>query len=138
MGGLSPPRLAAAVANAGGLGMLSVYGASPHVITEQISLAQQLTDGPMGANFIMRAVEPHDAQACVAAAATKAQVVEFFYSEPDPVLIDSYAERNRCVVPRPTPPSMTTKSARRRRSVHVHEPATSMSNSAHASRRVGR
>jgi nitronate monooxygenase len=88
MGGLSPPRLAAAVANAGGLGMLSVYGASPHMITEQLSLARQLTDGPIGANFIMRAVEPHDAQACVAAAAAKAQVVEFFYSEPDPVLID--------------------------------------------------
>src|SRR5438093_13655018 len=88
LGGLSPPELAAAVANAGGLGMMSVYGASPDVITEQLGLARKLTAGPIGANFIMRAVEPQDAQACVAAAAASARVVEFFYSKPDPVLVD--------------------------------------------------
>ena len=73
--------------------MMSVYGANPQMITEQLGLARKLTAGPIGANFIMRAVEPEDAHACVAAAAASARVVEFFYSEPDPVLGEQLSER---------------------------------------------
>src|SRR5258706_9145943 len=88
IGGLSNPRLAAAVANAGGLGMVSVYGKSPDGIVATFDALRGLTSGVFGANFIMRFVDPAQAGRCIAAAAARARVVEFFYSDPDPALVE--------------------------------------------------
>jgi nitronate monooxygenase len=88
IGGLSNPRLAAAVANAGGLGMVSVYGLPPADIARTFDKLRGLTTGVFGANFIMRYVDPAQAGQCIAAAAARTRVVEFFYSEPDPALVD--------------------------------------------------
>lgn len=88
MGSLSRPRLAAAVADAGGLGMVSVYGAPPELIANQLDEAKRLTHGVLGANFILYFVDPGQARECVAAAAERVRVIDFFYSEPDPTLVE--------------------------------------------------
>ena len=80
--GIATPRLAAAVANAGGLGMVSPYGDgyTPAVVAQMLDRARQQTDGAIGANFLMVAVDPALAGECVAAAASSARVVDFFGS----------------------------------------------------------
>jgi nitronate monooxygenase len=87
MAGLSNPRLVAAVADAGGLGIASVYGANPDEIAGLLDSVRARTRGVIGANFIMRFVEPALAQECVATAAARVRVVDFFYSDPDPALV---------------------------------------------------
>ncbi|MCI4352605.1 MAG: nitronate monooxygenase [Thermoplasmata archaeon] len=96
MGQLSTPKLAAAVANAGGLGMLGWGGAPAEFVEKWLDETRRLTRGPCGMNFIVPGLvdeatgklEP-EAMACVHAAATHARVVEFFYAEPDPALISA-------------------------------------------------
>ena len=46
MGGASTPELAAAVSNAGGLGVLGATGCSPRRLREWIARTRQLTDRP--------------------------------------------------------------------------------------------
>lgn len=88
MSNLSSPRLAAAVAEAGGLGMVSVYGATPTEVAALLDATRAQTRRVFGANFIMRFVDPALAHECIAVAAAKARVVEFFYSDPDSTLIE--------------------------------------------------
>ena len=88
IGGCANPRLAAAVAEAGGLGMVSVTGDPPDVVAAQLDQARHLSDGPIGAHFFMLMVDPAAAPESVAAAAERAPVVDFFYAEPDPALVD--------------------------------------------------
>lgn len=89
MGTLSNPRLAAAITNAGGLGMLSVAGGTPDEVARWLDTTCEITSGPIGANFLMPFVDPETAHKCVAAAAARARVVDFFYAEPDSALIDT-------------------------------------------------
>ena len=88
MGDLAIPRLAAAVADAGGLGMVSVYGFTPTLIADVLDRLRQQTAGCIGANFIMLFVKPDQAHECVAAAASKVRVVDFFYTDPDATLVE--------------------------------------------------
>jgi nitronate monooxygenase len=82
--GIANPRLAAAVANAGGLGMVSVYGdaVTPDVVAKVLDRTRQQTSGAIGANFLLAGVDPARARAW-AAAAKRARVVDFFWGEPD-------------------------------------------------------
>jgi nitronate monooxygenase len=88
MGGLANPRLAAAVTNAGGLGMVTVAGGTLDEIAKWLDIAREKTSGPIGANFLMHVVDPALAHKCVATAAARARVVDFFYTDPDPALIE--------------------------------------------------
>jgi NAD(P)H-dependent flavin oxidoreductase YrpB (nitropropane dioxygenase family) len=91
MGPHANPRLAAAVANAGGLGTVSVYGSTggpPAAVAGTLDRARALTSGPFGANFILRFMEPDLIAETVSVAASRAAVVEFFYSTPDAALVD--------------------------------------------------
>ena len=91
MGSHAKPRMAAAVANAGGLGMVSVYGdygGPPENVAKMLDNTREQTSGVFGANFIMKGVEPELAHETVRAAAEHAKVVEFFYTDPDPALIE--------------------------------------------------
>ncbi|MGO8946694.1 MAG: NAD(P)H-dependent flavin oxidoreductase [Ktedonobacterales bacterium] len=89
LGVLASPRLAAAVADAGGLGMVSVTGLPPALIADGLERLRQQTGGCIGANFIMLFVDPNQAQECVAAAAAKVRVVDFFYTNPDAALVET-------------------------------------------------
>ena len=87
IGGCASPRLAAAVAEAGGLGMVSLTGDPPEVVAAQLDQARQLSAGPIGAHFFLLVVDPDSAPESVAAAAERAPVVDFFYADPDPTLV---------------------------------------------------
>jgi nitronate monooxygenase len=83
MGAVSTPALAAAVARAGGLGMIGAAGRRADEVVDQLTLA---TDGGaelrVGVNFLM----PFLDRAAFEAAAAGAAVVECFYGGPDPAL----------------------------------------------------
>lgn len=89
MGGLANPDLAAAVTNAGGLGMVTVAGNTLDEMIQRLDLAHEKTSGAIGANFLLHIVDPAQAQKYVATAAARARVVDFFYTDPDPVLIET-------------------------------------------------
>jgi NAD(P)H-dependent flavin oxidoreductase YrpB (nitropropane dioxygenase family) len=84
MGGVATPALAAAVSEAGGLGMLGGAGIPPELLSSMLDETARLTRAPFGINFLMPFLE----RECVAIAAAKAKVVEFFYGAPDASLID--------------------------------------------------
>jgi nitronate monooxygenase len=85
--GIATPRLAAAVANAGGLGMVSVYGYAPDVVAHMLDSACQHTRGAIGANFLLVGLDPALVRECVAVAASRVRVVDFFWGEPDSALV---------------------------------------------------
>ena len=92
MGAVSPPELAAAVSEAGGLGMLGMAhpGATPASLSNRLDRLCALTDKPFGVNFII-APQLKRGQLdlrCVEIAARVARVVEFFYGEPDRALVE--------------------------------------------------
>jgi NAD(P)H-dependent flavin oxidoreductase YrpB (nitropropane dioxygenase family) len=68
--------------------MVSVTGDPPEIVAAQLDQARQLSAGPVGAHFFMLMVDPASAPECVAAAAERAPVVDFFYADPDPALVD--------------------------------------------------
>lgn len=81
-GAIGTPALAAAVSGAGGLGMVP-NPMSADEVRELVGRARALTEGPIGVGFLVPFVVP----AAVDAAASEADVVEFFYGEPDPELV---------------------------------------------------
>jgi nitronate monooxygenase len=81
-GPIGTPALAAAVSEAGGLGMIP-NPASADEVREQMRSARALTPRPIGIGFLVPFVD----REAVAAAAEGAQLVEFFYGDPDRELI---------------------------------------------------
>jgi NAD(P)H-dependent flavin oxidoreductase YrpB (nitropropane dioxygenase family) len=83
MPGITTPELVAAVADAGGLGMLGAPLMSASVLEAALERLSQTTRGVFGVNFLIPFLDP----ACVSVAARRARVVEFFYGEPDAALV---------------------------------------------------
>jgi NAD(P)H-dependent flavin oxidoreductase YrpB (nitropropane dioxygenase family) len=83
MPGVATPALVAAVANAGGLGMLGGSMFSPPMLSATLDEIRSTAGGVFGVNFLM----PFLDAACVPLAARQARVVEFFYGEPDAALV---------------------------------------------------
>jgi NAD(P)H-dependent flavin oxidoreductase YrpB (nitropropane dioxygenase family) len=84
MSSVGMPPLAAAIAEAGGLGMLGGARVSPPTLGLMLDDVRQRTSGPIGVNFLI----PFLNRTCVELAAARVRVVEFFYGEPDTVLIE--------------------------------------------------
>jgi NAD(P)H-dependent flavin oxidoreductase YrpB (nitropropane dioxygenase family) len=84
MPGIATPELVAAVADAGGLGMLGAPLMSPAVLERALEQLSKRTRGVFGVNFLMPFLDPE----CIAVAARRARVVEFFYAEPDAGLVE--------------------------------------------------
>jgi NAD(P)H-dependent flavin oxidoreductase YrpB (nitropropane dioxygenase family) len=87
MGGVSTPELAAAVAGAGGLGMVALPGAPAPYVAAVLERLATMTDGAYGVNFLM----PFLDEGALDEAAARCRVVEFFYGAPSAAL----AERAR-------------------------------------------
>lgn len=85
MPGIGTPELVAAVAGAGGLGMLGAPMMSPTALEKSLEQITARTRGVFGVNFLMPFLDP----ACVPVAARRARVVEFFYGEPNAELVAS-------------------------------------------------
>jgi NAD(P)H-dependent flavin oxidoreductase YrpB (nitropropane dioxygenase family) len=82
-GGIGSPRLAHAVAAAGGLGMVGAQDFPPQTLVDAFSGST----GPernVGAGFLI----PFTDREAVAAVAPHVRVVEFFYGDPDPSLVE--------------------------------------------------
>ena len=84
MPGVNTVELAAAVSNAGGLGMISATHMESIFLSDTIENLTKLTSQPVGVNFLMPFVDIE----CVELAASKVKVVEFFYGEPTQQLVD--------------------------------------------------
>ncbi len=83
-GGTGTPELAAAVSEAGGLGMIS--STFPLQVSEQLSWVQGQTDQPVGVGFF--AFDLRSMTKELELAATSARVVDMFWGEPDPVVVN--------------------------------------------------
>ena len=81
MGGVATPELAAAVADAGGLGMVSMVLQPADAVAAGLDALAKQTTGQVGINFLMPFLDPE----AVEAAASRVRVVEFFYADPDPL-----------------------------------------------------
>jgi NAD(P)H-dependent flavin oxidoreductase YrpB (nitropropane dioxygenase family) len=84
MPGISTSELVAAVADAGAVGMLSATLLSADGLAAELERTSNATDGVFGVNFLIPFLDP----ACVPVAARGARIVEFFYGEPQPPMID--------------------------------------------------
>ena len=84
MGGVAKADLAAAVSAAGGLGMVGGAGIGTAELAASFDEVAARTDAPVGINFLMPFVD----LAAVEIASERARLVEFFYGDPDPKLVD--------------------------------------------------
>jgi nitronate monooxygenase len=86
MGAASPPELAAAVSEAGGLGMVGTArgGLNPSTLAALVNRTRELTARPFGVNFIIRpgSVAARSPREFVEQAAKVGRIVEFFYADP--------------------------------------------------------
>src|SRR3989442_12365250 len=94
MGKIASPALAAAVAEAGGLGMVSgIASAPPEYLAKTLDGLRRSTSSAFGANFIVDGVRESgkldaDFVKVLEVAASRAPVVEFFYEQPDAELVE--------------------------------------------------
>lgn len=86
MGGLANPTLAAAVSTAGALGMVSVAGAPPDLLSRILDEVTGYTKAPLGCNFLLHQLWETERE-CIAIAASRVRVVDFFWRNPDPDLV---------------------------------------------------
>jgi len=84
MPGISTPELVAAVADAGALGMVGATLTPAPVLETVLDGLAKRTRGVVGVNFLIPFLDPE----CLAVAARRARVVEFFYGEPDVSLVE--------------------------------------------------
>ena len=97
IGSLANPRLASAVANAGGLGMVGITGFQPEKTFEVLQSLKERTSGAFGVNIIMPLDEADNIMKSAEAAARIAKVVEFFYGWPDPSLVKTVHSKGALV-----------------------------------------
>ena len=84
MPGVTTVELVAAVANAGAVGMFGAAMFSAEGLDAELARLARATSGVFGVNFLMPFLDPK----CVAIAARRARIVEFFYGEPQRALVD--------------------------------------------------
>lgn len=86
MGGVAAtPELAAAVSEAGGLGMIAAVRVPAPALSEILDGVEQRTAGAVGVNFLM----PFLDREAVELAAGRVRVVDFFYDDPDEALVEA-------------------------------------------------
>jgi NAD(P)H-dependent flavin oxidoreductase YrpB (nitropropane dioxygenase family) len=84
MGGVAAAGLAAAVAQAGGLGMIGAVRVPAKFLGQILERMGEIARQSVGVNFLVPFLDKES----VEAAAAKARVVEFFYGDPDRKLVD--------------------------------------------------
>src|ERR1700736_3647694 len=84
MGAIVSPELAAAVSEAGALGQISFVQTDPAVASQRLDRIEQLTRKPYGVNLVLPYVDP----TILMMAARRARVIDFFWGEPDPDLVE--------------------------------------------------
>ena len=85
MGTVSSPELAVAVADAGGVGTVTALGIPVHTLGSILSDMAGRTEGVLAVNFLTAGLDREG----LAAAAERARLVDFFWVDPDPALVDT-------------------------------------------------
>ncbi len=88
MGGASSPALAAAVSEAGGLGMLPLSWASADDIRRLIAETRALTSAPFGVNLVLEWPQAERLAVCLAEGV---RIVSFFWGMPGPLAAEVHA-----------------------------------------------
>lgn len=88
MGGATCPELAAAVSNAGGLGMLALSWHPPHAARAEIQRTRALTDRPFGVNLVL-AFPQSDRFAVLLE--QRVPVISLFWGDPAPFVGPAHA-----------------------------------------------
>jgi nitronate monooxygenase len=88
MGGASCPELAAAVSNAGGLGMLALSWHPPEAVRAAIRATRALTGKPFGVNLVLAWPQEARLAACLEEGVP---VVSFFWGDPAPLTAQAHA-----------------------------------------------
>jgi nitronate monooxygenase len=83
IGGLAVPELAAAVSEAGGLGMVALTWAEPEDIDAKLARLGELTDRPFGVNLILRTPQEERLRRCLDAGA---RIISLFWGDPAPLV----------------------------------------------------
>src|SRR6476469_7832271 len=89
LGRFAGPDLAVAVANAGGLGQISIAEyPDPARVAAALDETRTRTNGAIGANVL--GPDPRDELdiAYIRAAASRVRVVDYFWADPDPALVE--------------------------------------------------
>ena len=84
IGSASCPQLAAAVSNAGGLGMLALSWHGVEAARQSIRKTRMLTDRPFGVNLVLQWDQAERLEACLEEGVP---VVSFSWGDPDPYLV---------------------------------------------------
>ena len=98
MGGVAGPRLAAAVSDAGGLGMLGCYRMTAREIRAAIQQTSARTAKPFGVNFVPEVLRPGDLESGVEAALEEGVHVFSFFSPIPMGLIDRLQDAGALVL----------------------------------------
>ena len=85
---LTGPELAAAVSNAGGLGLISFGANPPPLLRDLIRRMRDLTDRPFGVNFILALARPEQITLCIE---ERVPVLSFFWGDPTPYIEPAHA-----------------------------------------------
>ena len=85
---ITSPELAAAVSNAGGLGIISFGANPPDLLREQVRRLRDLTDRPFGVNFILHFPEEDAVAVCLE---ERVPVFSFFWGDPSPYVERAHA-----------------------------------------------
>ena len=88
MGGASCPALAAAVSNAGGLGMLALSWGTPEAVRDEIRRTKELTERPFGVNLVLAFPQEQRLAACLEEGV---RLVSFFWGDPAPFVGQAHA-----------------------------------------------
>jgi nitronate monooxygenase len=84
MGSVSTPALAVAVADAGGVGTITAMGLTAIQLDGMLADMAARTGGVLAANFMTAQID----REAVAAAASRVRIVDFFWADPDPSLVE--------------------------------------------------
>jgi nitronate monooxygenase len=84
MGSVSTPALAVAVADGGGVGSISAWGMTADGLDKVLGDMTSRTTGVLAANFLTEAID----REAVAAAAVRVRIIDFFWADPDPALVE--------------------------------------------------
>lgn len=88
IGGLATPELAAAVSEAGGLGMLALTWSEPDQIDAALARMRELTEKPFGVNLILQWPQEARLRQCLEAGV---KVVSFFWGDPSSLVPIAHA-----------------------------------------------
>ena len=85
---LSSPELAAAVSNAGGLGLVSFGLYPPPLLRDLIRRIRELTEQPFGVNFLLAWPSPEQVETCIE---ERVPVLSFAWGDPTPYVERAHA-----------------------------------------------